>query len=65
MQNEDTITAYANAQPKKQEQKLPGSEKDLEPLAGVFSCLTVPNLAEHALQRSPTHLLLMLLDRTY
>lgn len=56
MQNEDTITAYANAKPKKQEQTLPGSEMDLEPFAGVFSCLTVPNLAEHALWRSPIHL---------
>ncbi|KAK9894222.1 NAD(P)-binding protein [Cystobasidium minutum MCA 4210] len=33
MQNEDTVTAYANAEPKKQEQTLPGTEKALEPFA--------------------------------
>lgn len=39
MQNEDTITAYANAEPKKQEQTLPGTEKALEPLAGEWNSL--------------------------
>lgn len=40
MQNEDTITAYKNAEPKKQEQSLPGSEKELEPFAGKL-CLSL------------------------
>lgn len=45
MQNEDTITAYANAEPKKQEQSLPGSEKALEPFAGEFVVTLLPSLS--------------------
>lgn len=44
MQNEDTVTAYKNAEPKKQEQSLPGSEKDLEPFAGEYCSSLLPKI---------------------
>jgi hypothetical protein len=34
MENEDTITAYPNAEPQRQQTTLPGKDSDMEPLAG-------------------------------